>query len=481
MGKYSVPEEIRKLKPKGTMVKNISGYFYVYEFSNYTDENGKRHTKMGKIIGSIKKGIGFVPNNNFNRKEEITSLDFGEYAITLANSSKTLGWLNDCFNPQDAATIYVMALLHFVNGFTYLKDIKSYFEMSALSLRFPTLKLGYESLGKLLDSLGRRQNNVLKFEQMLLSECSREIAIDGHVIGCKSTENDLAEKGYKFSKLGEEQINLLMAYDVNTYMPLISRIYEGASPDSFSVKDLMKQVELKDMLFIVDRGFYCAENLKLFSTNGNNYIIPLGKCLRTCKKAVSNLELKEGFMYQSGTKASVVNYKDEVIDGVRVITYRDMNQFIAEQKNYLRHMSLGGKSFTKESFEENVRYMGVTVLQTSLGEGRSAEEVYDLYKKRWAIETFYNYFKNKAGYVSLYQEDYYKTQGLSFVMLVSALIRYEMTLAAKNVEGMSVQDCLLTAKMVKIHKRNSVWYICNMLKKQRDLFSVLNTPALVEF
>ena len=243
MGKYSVPEEIRKLKPKGTMVKNISGYFYVYEFSNYTDENGKRRTKMGKVIGSIKEGIGFVPNNNFNRKEEITSLDFGEYAITLANSSKTLGWLNDCFNPQDAATIYVMALLHFVNGFTYLKDIKSYFEMSALSLRFPTLKLGYESLGKLLDSLGRRQNNVLKFEQMLLSECSREIAIDGHVIGCKSTENDLAEKGYKFSKLGEEQINLLMAYDVNTYMPLISRIYEGASPDSFSVRDLMKQVE----------------------------------------------------------------------------------------------------------------------------------------------------------------------------------------------------------------------------------------------
>ena len=28
--------------------------------------------------------------------------------------------------------------------------------------------------------------------------------------------NDLAEKGYKFKKLGEAQMNLLMAYDVNT-------------------------------------------------------------------------------------------------------------------------------------------------------------------------------------------------------------------------------------------------------------------------
>ena len=47
MGKYSVPESIRLLKPKGTMVKNISGHYYVYEYSNFTDENGKRHTKMG--------------------------------------------------------------------------------------------------------------------------------------------------------------------------------------------------------------------------------------------------------------------------------------------------------------------------------------------------------------------------------------------------------------------------------------------------
>ena len=66
MGAYSVPESIRQLKPKGTMVKNISGHYYVYEYSNYTDENGKRHTKMGRSIGSIKEGIGFIPNNTFD-------------------------------------------------------------------------------------------------------------------------------------------------------------------------------------------------------------------------------------------------------------------------------------------------------------------------------------------------------------------------------------------------------------------------------
>ena len=49
MGKYSVPESIRQQKPKGTMVKNISGHYYVYEYSNYTDSKGQRRTKMGKV------------------------------------------------------------------------------------------------------------------------------------------------------------------------------------------------------------------------------------------------------------------------------------------------------------------------------------------------------------------------------------------------------------------------------------------------
>jgi hypothetical protein len=275
MGQYSVPESIRKFKPKGTMVKKISGYYYVYEYSNFTDENGKRHTKMGKSIGSIKEGIGFIPNDTFNCDSEISTLDFGEYAITISNSKDTYKLLKDFFNPQDAAAIYLTALIHFIQGFTYAKDLKDYYDMSILSVQFPAVKLGYDAVSKLYDSLGRRQSNVIKFEENLIAKSSRQIAIDGHVIGCESKQNDLAEKGYKFKKLGESQVNLLMAYDVNTHMPLMSRIYEGASNDKISVKDFVDQVELKNMLFIIDRGFYSTENINIFSSNGNEYIIHL--------------------------------------------------------------------------------------------------------------------------------------------------------------------------------------------------------------
>ena len=478
MGKYSVPESIRQMKPKGTMVKNISGHYYVYEYRSVTGADGKRHTEMGKAIGAIREGIGFIPNDSFACDTEITSLDFGEYAITLANSTRTLALLRECFNPEDAARIYTVGVIHFIQGFTYLKDIRNYHDMSILSLRFPGLKMGYESLTKLYDTLGRRQSNVLKLEQRLVEKSSHQAAVDGHVIACESEGNDLAEKGYKFRKLGEAQVNLLMAYDVNTGVPLFSRIYEGASNDKISVQDFIDQVEIHDMLFIVDRGFYSSSNINLFTSNGNAYIIPLAKNQNTCRQAVHSLEMHDRFMYQKGKKASVVEYKDEIIDGYRVLTFRDLNESAAEQENYLRHMSKGDKAYTRENFDKQKYFMGVTVLQTSLEE-KAPVEIYTLYKKRWQIETFYNYFKNKANYASLHAEDYYKTQGLAFIMLISALIHQEVEKAAKAVEGKSLDDCLLDARMIKAHKRHGSWKLCNCLKKQTELFKKLNTELIV--
>ena len=67
----------------------------------------------------------------------------------MANSRKTLALLKECFNPQDAVTIYTVAMIHFIQGFTYLRDIRSYYDMSVLSIRYPSLKLGYGSLSKL--------------------------------------------------------------------------------------------------------------------------------------------------------------------------------------------------------------------------------------------------------------------------------------------------------------------------------------------
>ena len=395
-----MPEKIRECKPKGTVVKKIAGHFYVYEYTKEKTADGKWRNRTGKMIGTIVEGRGYIPNDNLLCDSEISTVEFGDYAISLANSRKTLSLLESCFNKGDAIHIYAIALIHFTQGFMHMKDIGTCYEMSYLALLWPGLKMGYDALEKLYDQLGRRQGGVLKLEEQLLQASSGEVAIDGHVIGSGSTENDMAEKGYKFWKLGEAQINLLMAYDVNTGMPLLSRMYEGGSTDGVSVKDLFRQVKLEKMLFIVDRGFYSTENLELFTRDGNAYIIPLRKNHKACQQAVSRLDMPIRFIYQKGRKGSLVECKDERIDGRRILTFRDVDEATAEQTNYLRHIGTGDRSYTQEAFDQLKDYMGVIVLQTSISD-KSPQEIYILYKKRWQIETFYNYFKNRLGCSSL--------------------------------------------------------------------------------
>ena len=95
--------------------------------------------------------------------------------------------------------------------------------------------MGKTALKSLLDSLGRRTTRVVKYEKAAILESSAAMAIDGHAIGSCSDENDLGEGGYKFNHLKEDQVNLLMGYDINTRMPLFARMYRGSCNDkSFS-------------------------------------------------------------------------------------------------------------------------------------------------------------------------------------------------------------------------------------------------------
>ena len=458
---FSVPIEIRKHKPKGTMVKKISGCYYVYEYKNVKDEStGKWKIKMGKLIGTIKEGIGFISNTDKNKLSDATVFEYGQYAMVIANTKETLNKLKNTFNTEEAHLIYLIAVIHLVNSFVYLKSLKEYYDQSYLSIKYPKLKFGYNSISTLIESLGRNQKNVEKFQQELIASSSGNIAIDGHVIKNCSKENDLAAYGNKYSNLKDMQINVLMAYDIDTNKPLTSKIYNGGMLDKTSVKELLEGYEFNNTLFIVDRGFYSKENMEIFSKGGNRYIIPLAENLVSYKKVVKDINFKERFVYQKGKNRAIIEYKEFKNDGNRIIVYRDINQNTIEKEDYFSKIGINDK-FTEENYQKLKEEFGLIVLQTNLAENIDPKGVYLKYKERWKIETFFNYFKNKAGFESLYQENYYKTQGLAFVMLIVGLLYEEVQKKLKKENNKSLSDCLLDMRKIKMIKRNDKLQIAN--------------------
>lgn len=305
MGDYSVPGHIRAMKPKGTMVKAISGNYYVYEYRSAT-RDGKRRTEMGRCIGSIKEGVGFVANGNRAADSEVTSLEYGQYALILSASRGVHGMLARHFNAQDAAAVYAMAVVNCANGAVPMKSYGRHFSMSALSLRFPSLRLGPDAVSTLVDALGRRQAGVLSFEEELCASCGREVAVDGHAIPSRSDLNDLCEAGYRRARLGSEQVNLLVAFDVASGRPVMARVYEGAALDKRTVGDLLGRHDLCDKTFIVGSGFYSAANLETLSSNGCSYVMPPHKGLRGCKEAVADARVDGRFVYRRSKRAPAI-------------------------------------------------------------------------------------------------------------------------------------------------------------------------------
>lgn len=375
-----------------------------------------------------------------------------------------------------ASQIFAYACILYANGFVHLDQIQGYYEQSWLSQEYKSfpLQMGKTALGTLLDDLGRRTKRVVKYEKAAILNSSSMVAIDGHAIRCSSKENDLVEAGYKFKCLNEDQVNLLMGYDVNTGMPLFARMYRGACNDKSTIEDLADLLEFSGILFVVDRGFYSAKNLEILSSNDNTYIIPVPSNTDTFQNAMKNARYTDSFYYRSGKKHARNEYTSHRLsDSEYVYVFRDIDENEKCRYNYQHCMELGRKGYTQEKFEQSKEVFGVYVLQSN--SAKSAEEVFAGYKKRWGIETFYQYLKNSAGFNDLMMQDYYKEQGLSFIMLITGQIRQKMIAAVNslNNNAISTNDILLMARCMKMERRGNSWNLKNARKRDLQMLKQL--------
>ncbi len=483
MAKAIIPTEIKNYRPGTcTEVKLIGGHYYVYMYKATMLASGKWGKKTGKCIGKIIPDKGFIPNKNYHLYEnsesldEITILEYGQYALVEEIAKDIFHDLKRVFPEDRAAQIFSYASILFVNNFAHRDQIQRFYEQSWLSQKYKDFpfKMGKSALNTLLDDLGRRTKRVIAYEQNALLNSSSAIAIDGHAIRSCSEENDLGESGYKFNLLKEDQINLLMGYDINTGVPLFAKIYRGSCNDKSTIEDLSDLLKFQGILFVIDRGFYSSKNLEILSSNDNSYIIPVPANTDIHKKAMSKIEYTSSFYYRSGKKHARIEYMDQrVSDTEMVYVFRDIDENEKCRWNYQHNISLGKSGYTQEKYEKVKEYFGVYVLQSN--GALSPEDIFSSYKKRWGIETFYQYIKNKADFNNLMFQDYYKEQGFAFIMLVTGQIHQKMIHAVNllNDNTTSIYDVLLMARAMKMERRGDNWILKNTRKRDLEILKKL--------
>ena len=139
MAKASIPESINNYRPGPcTEVKLISGHYYVYMYRSQKLSSGDWGKKTGSCIGKIIPGTGFIPNKNFHlykgedSQDEITVLEYGQYALIETVAESILTSLKNYFPVDRASQIFAYACIMFANDFVHVDQVQSYYEQSWL-------------------------------------------------------------------------------------------------------------------------------------------------------------------------------------------------------------------------------------------------------------------------------------------------------------------------------------------------------------
>ena len=490
-----IPDSIMAHKPaKCCQIRNDKGTYRVYKYGAKKLPNGKWTRDSGYLIGKIIESVGFVPNKRYQKEldslgqhkfvDETTDVAYGQYALLLFLSQEVYERLKTYFPYERATQIYCYGLILCANGFLYMDQIDEFYQESYLSLIFQDFSfgMGYTAISNLLHDLGMKGNPVRYFEQSLIDDSSKSIAIDGHVVRSCSQENDLAEPGYKMNMLKAPQVNILIAFDTKSRSPLMYKTFRGSSVDKKSIEEFLQSRSFKDTKFIVDRGFFSDPVLELMSQNGNTYIIPVLSTNKDFTRIKKTLQYSSGeFVYRASKKetARVIYYEEALDENRRMIIYKDVDENNSKRKSYKQHMDAEDNNYTQENYDKYSEWWGVYVLQTTTKD--PAHVVYSDYKSRWSIETYNNYIKNDAGFNFLKIQDYYIQRGFDFIMLVTGLIHSRLNESVKLLEksNISTFDIIVKSGHMRMVKEGNQWNLHNTRTKDIELLEKMGfKPAL---
>lgn len=475
MGDYSVPDDIRAFKPKGSIVKKIKNNYYVYSHTQVKDkETNKWKTQPGKLLGKIIPGVGFCPKNNKTSiLNKITCFDYGEYFLACNIAKDEYDLLKKVFNPDEAIQLFFMASYYALNGFIGIKTLSYEFDRSLFANDYPNLKFSYHLISQLLEAIGRSDKQS-KYQKETMKKSSDTLAFDGHVIPTFSEDNCLASIGFKTAKNNCTYMNLMVALDVKNYQPIGTRVFPGYMLDKSDFITFCDGLgDISEKIVLIDMGFYFEENLTYIESNNGYYVIPLSNNIKEHKEIRNDITKPiSQFLYHRNGKIDTVEYKEKNIKNKKVIYYKNITEAEKLSTLYLTNLECKKEGYSLEEYQKQKDDYGVIVLKSNLD--KSAKELYELYKSRWSIETYYDRLKNGIHFEALNLDDYATIQGLCFVLMVASRIDARISQAARQTKTTRKELIQLMRYLKLVNEGENTIKIHNMKKQHQSIFEILN-------
>jgi hypothetical protein len=333
------PPWILPFKEPRTTIKLIKGTYYKYVVTYHYDPSRKRTMpKSGPLLGKITEQDGFIPSSK-NTLRQIPRVDiktFGLYALFEQLLKDEIPSLMAVFGQERAEALLTFAMMRWAYQ-SPIKRVLSYQAHDYCSEYWcRDTRLSDKYLTSLLRFTGENRELACAWMRGLVPAGNENfVLMDSTHVMSASEHLSINAKGYNGAGDYGKQVRLMYVFQAKLSRPIYYRLVNGNMTDISCMSLGIKELGIRQVVFIADKGFYSEQNIKTLEGQELYYLIPLRRNNPLIDyQPVSRGDLKKSgryFMWQG----RVIWYYGYERKGKRMVTYVDERLRVEEEEDYL--------------------------------------------------------------------------------------------------------------------------------------------------
>ena len=381
-----------------------------------------------------------------------------------------------------------------------------------------------QRISELLKSVGENISARLEFSRLWTGTRSEDefVVFDITSISSYSKLIGSVEWGYNRDKEKLPQINLGMVFGQPSLVPIFYNLYQGSIRDVSTLKNILEflsDFKLKNVTFLLDKGFYSTENLIGMRKRGLQFITPLPFTVKQAEQLIEKhedeisdvshaLRVSKQILYCVKDKISTGNYsfhayvyfdkrkrlegEERLIERIIEVEEKVQNRHFHDKealRTYLKqHASdleqvfdirkVGG-SFAlirdTERIAKLIKQMGYVIILST--RSMNPKEIILLYRNKDCVEKCFDNMKHELSGSRLRVHSTESMEGRLFITFMSLILiswiyktmREEALSKKYTLEEIMYE--LKKLKMIQLQNRKNV--LTEISKTQKELFKKL--------
>lgn len=487
----ALPEWALKFREPRTEIKHIRGGYYKYAVKYKYNPKTKRTDKITVVLlGKITEKEGFIPSDKHKLREKLKSKhidikNYGVFGLFSELVKDEMECLEKFFPKEVCELLLAFSMFRWAYN-TPIKRAPYYYKHDFCSQLFSGKLIDEKMISNMLKSIGEQRTTVVEWMKSLLNTTQQGamaefVMMDSTHVFSQSELLTVNAKGYNSNFDFEKQVRLMYLFSTGKQQPVYYRLINGNITDVKSMALCVQEMNIQNVIYIADKGFFSRENIAMMKNQNLQYIIPLHRNNQLINyKPLQRANFKKRLSYFTYQNRIIWHYSYKS-EGENFITFLDERLRAKEEADYVARISSLPETHSKEKFAQKLNGFGTLTFTYNIKSDKTPEEIYQAYKQRNEIETLFDAYKNFLQADRMYMQNRYALEGwltANFIAMIAYHKLYIRLREAKMLSKFSPKDIIELSKSIYKLNINNQWQLSEITKKNLDLFKRLKIDYL---